>query len=223
MLGPPGAGKGTQANLLSKKAGVPHISTGDIFRDAMKNGTPMGRRAAEFIQRGELVPDEVVIGIVEERLKEEDCRGGFILDGFPRTVAQAESLDKFLESKGISLDAVVEVVVSRDEVVRRLSNRRTCEHCQAVYHLIHNPPKEDGICDRCKGKLMQRQDDTIEVILNRLKVYERQTAPLAGYYEKKGRLLKIGGEKKIEEVVAEIAGKLGIHSPSPLPTGERDG
>lgn len=209
FLGAPGAGKGTQASLIAKKLNIPHISTGDIFREAVSKGTELGRKAKEYMDRGELVPDEVVIGIVKERLSQEDCRKGFVLDGFPRTVAQAEALDKVLEDLGAKLDFVFNINVSEEEVVRRLTGRRTCRNCNAVYHVEFNPPAKDGICDACGGELYQRDDDKEETVRNRMRVYLEKTAPLIDYYKSKGVLIDINGELPVDGVTKEIEKYLG--------------
>ncbi|MFP4497296.1 MAG: adenylate kinase [Vulcanimicrobiota bacterium] len=210
MLGPPGAGKGTQAKILSKKMNIPHISTGDMFRAAIKNKTPLGVEADKYLSGGELVPDEITVGIVRERLQEQDCRKGFILDGFPRTVPQAEKLDEILKKMGHALDAVIEVMVEREEIIRRLENRRSCGKCQKIFHLVYKPPKEEGICDVCGGELVHRKDDRRDVIENRLVVYEKKTEPLVDYYNKAGLLLKVDGGQPIDKVVEEIMDKLGV-------------
>ncbi len=204
FLGPPGSGKGTQAKMLVDKYGIPQISTGDILREAVKEGTPLGKEAKKYMDEGKLVPDEVVVGIVRERLKEPDCTKGFILDGFPRTIPQAEALDKTLQKMGKGIDHVLSLEVDKEELVRRLSGRRTCKKCGAMYHIIFDPPKKDGICDRCGGELYQRDDDKEETIRERLRVYEEQTAPLIEYYRKKGLLRPIDGVGKIEEIFARI-------------------
>lgn len=204
FLGPPGSGKGTQAKMLVDKYGIPQISTGDILREAVKEGTPLGKEAKKYMDEGKLVPDEVVVGIVRERLKEPDCTKGFILDGFPRTIPQAEALDKTLQEMGKGIDHVLSLEVDREELVRRLSGRRTCKKCGAMYHIIFDPPKKDGVCDRCDGELYQRDDDKEETIRERLRVYEEQTAPLIEYYRKKGLLRPIDGVGKIEEIFARV-------------------
>jgi len=209
LLGPPGSGKGTQAQRLVERYKIPQISTGDIFRQAVRDQTELGKKAKEYMDRGELVPDEVVVGMVEERLGQSDCKNGFILDGFPRTIAQAEALDKLLAGKGEKLDAVLEISVPDEEVVKRLSGRRTCRQCGAMYHIEFNPPKEPGKCDKCGGELYQRDDDKEEVIKSRLQVYHSQTAPLIEYYQKEGLLKKIDGLGGIEEVFARIVDALG--------------
>ena len=197
FLGPPGAGKGTQAKMLSQKLGLLHISTGDILRSAVEKKTPLGVKAKEYMERGELVPDDLIIALIEEVLPQQ---GGFVLDGFPRTVAQAKALDRLLDSKGMSLSAVILFDVPDDTVVERLSGRRICPRCGAVYHVRYNPPKEDEICDRCGAKLIQREDDREEVIRKRLSVYREQTAPLVEYYSERDILVKLDASRPIEEI-----------------------
>ena len=197
FLGPPGAGKGTQAKMLSQELGLLHISTGDILRSAVEKKTPLGVKAKEYMERGELVPDDLIIALIEEVLPQQ---GGFVLDGFPRTVAQAKALDRLLDSKGMSLSAVILFDVPDDTVVERLSGRRICPRCGAVYHVRYNPPKEDEICDRCGAKLIQREDDREEVIRKRLSVYREQTAPLVEYYSERDILVKLDASRPIEEI-----------------------
>jgi len=209
MLGPPGAGKGTQAKMLVERLGIPQISTGDMLREAVKEGTELGKKAKEFMDAGKLVPDEVVIGIVKERLAQPDCEKGFILDGFPRTIPQAEALDKVLEELGKKIDYVINVAVPNEELITRLTGRRTCRQCGAMYHVVFNPPKEEGKCDKCGGELYQRDDDKEETIRQRLEVYEAQTAPLIDYYGKKGVLYNIDGTGSIEEIFQGILKVLG--------------
>jgi len=204
MLGPPGAGKGTQAQRIVEKYGIPQISTGDMLRAAVAEGTELGKKAKEYMDKGQLVPDEVVIGIVKERLSKPDCERGFILDGFPRTVAQAEALDRILEEMGKRIDFVINIVVPDDEILKRLTGRRTCRKCGAMYHIIYNPPKKEGICDKCGGELYQREDDREETIKKRLEVYHSQTAPLVDYYKKKGVLVDIDGTKDINSIFEDI-------------------
>ncbi len=201
LLGPPGAGKGTQAAYLAERYGVRHISTGDILREAKAAGTPLGLLAKGYMDRGELVPDEVVIGLVKERLAQPDIRErGFLLDGFPRTVAQAEALDRLLEELGMPLEAVLNLRVDPELLARRLTLRRSCPACGAVYHLENRPPKVEGVCDICGGALVQRPDDAEETVRNRLAVYSRQTEPLIAYYTGRGLLVEIDGEQPIEAV-----------------------
>ena len=208
LLGPPGAGKGTQAEVLTKKLLVPHISTGDMFRAAIKNGTAMGLEAKGYMDRGQLVPDEVTVGIIKDRIAQSDCSGGFLLDGFPRTIAQAEALDKLLEDKG-GLDAVLNISVPLEKLVERLTGRRMCRKCGAIYHMLYNAPAVDGVCDACGGELYQRDDDKLETVTNRLDVYEAQTAPLIGFYEKQGKLFTVNGDQPINAVLADLGKALG--------------
>lgn len=200
LLGPPGAGKGTQAKMLTETFGTPQISTGDILRAAVKEGTPLGKQAQAFMDDGKLVPDEVVIGIVTERLQEPDCNQGFILDGFPRTVAQADALQENLRELGKELDRVIALQVDTEALVERLTGRRTCKSCGRGYHVKFDPPAVEGRCDACGGELYQRDDDREETIRKRLEVYERQTAPLIDYYRNAGLLIEVDGMQQIEEV-----------------------
>ncbi|MFP4655363.1 MAG: adenylate kinase [Methanohalobium sp.] len=204
LFGPPGAGKGTQAKEISENYHIPHISTGDILRDNVKNGTELGNKAKEYMDKGELVPDEVLIGIIKNRLIEPDCNNGYILDGYPRTINQADALDEILENLGKSLDVVLNIEVPDEELVTRLSGRRICSNCGANYHLKFSPPSKDGICDVCGGKLYQRDDDKEEVIKQRLETYNNQTAPLIGYYKEKDILVNIDGTGKVEDVFEDI-------------------
>jgi adenylate kinase len=204
LLGPPGAGKGTQAQMIAERYHIPQISTGDILRKAVKENTPLGMKARAFMDQGQLVPDEVVIGIVEERLKASDCQRGFILDGFPRTTAQAEALQAILPKIGISINHVINIEVDSEELVRRLTGRRTCKNCGMMFHLFFHPPKEEGICNRCGGTLYQREDDKEETIRIRLKEYEKQTAPLIQYYQLKGTLRAIQGVGEQDQIFARI-------------------
>ncbi|MBC7339400.1 MAG: adenylate kinase [Firmicutes bacterium] len=212
LLGPPGSGKGTQAARLGEHWGVPHISTGDAFRRAVAEGTPLGRLAREYMQRGELVPDEVVNGVVAARLAGEDCARGFVLDGYPRTVPQAEAFAALLEERGLRLDAVVDLVVSEEELVRRAAGRRVCARCGANYHLEFQPPREPGRCDRCGGELVQREDDLPATVAQRLAVYRRQTEPLVEFYRERGLLVPVDGSGAVEEVtrvvLAAVDGRL---------------
>jgi len=193
LLGPPGSGKGTQAQLLVNRYHIPQISTGDILREAVRKETALGKEAKRFMEKGQLVPDEVIIGIIEGRLKDSDCHSGFILDGFPRTIPQAEALQTILQKMERTLDHVIHIEVEIEELVRRLTGRRTCRSCGAMYHIIFSPPKKEEICDRCGGPLYQREDDREETIRMRLKEYERQTAPLIQYYKEKSLLRSING------------------------------
>lgn len=206
LLGGPGSGKGTQAKKLIDKLGIPQISTGDIFRAALKESTPMGLKAKIYMDKGELVPDEVVIGVVEERLAKPDLDKGYMLDGFPRTLPQAQSLDKVLSGQGKSVDHAILVDVPDEELVARLSGRRTCKNspCGAMFHVMFNPPKKDGVCDVCGSELYQRDDDTEVVIRERLGVYNKQTAPLIDYYQDKGLLRRVKGVGPIGEIFASI-------------------
>ncbi|MBX6371115.1 MAG: adenylate kinase [Acidothermus sp.] len=208
LVGPPGAGKGTQAQLIASHLLVPKISTGDIFRKNVAEGTPLGREAKRYMDAGDLVPDEVTIGMVRDRLAAEDVRDGFLLDGFPRTVPQAEALDALLAEMGTSLSVVLELVVDDDEVVRRLSGRRTCSDCGHIWHVTYDPPTLDGVCDLCGGKLFQREDDREETIRHRLEVYYDQTAPLIDYYAARGILEGIDAMGPVEEVTARAVAAL---------------
>jgi adenylate kinase len=203
LLGPPGAGKGTQAESIVRDFGLPHISTGDMLRAAVANGTELGLKAQEFMKAGALVPDEVVIGIVKDRISEADCANGFLLDGFPRTVAQADALDAALAGVGKSIDTVVNITVADEELIKRLTGRRICKVCQRPYHMVFNPPPVEGFC-ACGGELYQRADDTIDTVSNRLDVYHNQTAPLIDYYRNKGVIADIDGSKAVNSVFADI-------------------
>ena len=209
MLGPPGAGKGTQAKMMVEKLGIPQISTGDMLRAAVKEGTELGRKAKEYMDGGKLVPDEVVIGIVKERLAQSDCNKGFILDGFPRTIPQAEALDKVLGELGKKIEYVINIVVPQKDLLTRLTGRRTCRKCGAMYHVLFNPPKKEGVCDKCGGELYQRDDDKEDTIIQRLKVYEDQTAPLIEYYRGKGVLYDVDGTGPIQGIFQQILKILG--------------
>lgn len=195
LLGAPGAGKGTQAEVICDALKIPAISTGNILREAVKSGTRLGLEAKGFMESGALVPDEIVIGILKDRIAEEDCRNGYILDGFPRTVPQAEAL----ETMGVAIDKVVEIYVADEKIQQRLSGRRVCESCGASYHVDYKPMKAPGVCDRCGGKAVQRKDDAPETILERLKVYHTQTAPLKDYYDAKGKLVTVEGQEEVSE------------------------
>lgn len=209
LLGPPGAGKGTQAARIVEKYNVPHISTGDIFRANIKAGTELGKRAQEYMNRGELVPDELVVEIATDRLAADDCKEGFLLDGFPRTVFQAEKLDEFMASKGREIEHVLNIEVGRDDLMARLTGRRVCKSCGASFHVVNIPPKQEGICDNCGAELVQRADDNEETASNRIEVYNRETKPLIDYYEKAGNIVNIDGGKAAEDVFAAIADRLG--------------
>ena len=195
LLGPPGAGKGTQAEILNKKLGIPTISTGNILRAAVKNGTPVGLKAKEYMDAGKLVPDEVIIGVISERLAEADCQNGFILDGVPRTIPQAEALEK----AGISFDAVVSIEISDEEIVERMAGRRVCTACGAPYHVKNMPPKVEGVCDACGGKLEARADDKPEVVRDRLQVYHKETAPLKDFYAARNLLKTVDNQPTVAE------------------------
>lgn len=209
LMGLPGAGKGTQAEKIVEKYNIPHISTGDMFRAAIKGGTELGLQAKSFMDKGELVPDEVTIGIVRERLGEDDCRNGFLLDGFPRTVAQAEALEGILSELDRPIDYVINVDVDKEILLERLTGRRICKECGATYHLVFNPPAEEGTCDRCGGELYQRADDNAETVQNRLDVNLKQTQPLLSFYEGKGTLRNINGQQDIKVVFEDIDALLG--------------
>ena len=204
LLGAPGAGKGTQAEKMIETWGIPHISTGDILRQAVAQGTPLGTQAKRYMDAGDLVPDFVVIGLVKSRLSEPDAEKGFILDGFPRTDAQAEALDRALSELGTALDAVISIDVARDIIVKRLTSRRTCRSCGKIYSLIADPPADPSVCDACGGELYQRDDDTVETVTNRLAVYDRSTAPLVDYYRSKGLLRQIDGDRPVDQVFADV-------------------
>ncbi|MFZ5942550.1 MAG: adenylate kinase [Bacillota bacterium] len=209
LMGPPGAGKGTQAEKLTQVLNIPHISTGDMFRKAIKEGTELGTKAKSFMDQGKLVPDEVTIGIVKERLAEPDCKSGFLLDGFPRTAPQADALDKILTELDMGLDAVINITVSREELVGRLTGRRVCKTCGATYHVIFNPSAKEDVCDKCGGELYQRNDDKVETVGSRLDVYDEQTAPLINYYSQKGLLKDINGAQPMPQVLTDILTVLG--------------
>jgi len=208
IMGPPGAGKGTQAEVLVKELKITHISTGDMFRNAIKEGTEMGKKAKEYMDKGALVPDEVVIGMVGERLSQPDTKAGFLLDGFPRTVEQARALDATLDSLAIKLDGVVNIVVPLDKLMARLTGRRVCKGCGASYHVIFNPPQSEGKCNSCQGELYQRTDDNEESVGTRLRAYEEKTQPLIDYYKEKGLLLDINGDQEIKLVLEDIISAL---------------
>ena len=205
LLGAPGAGKGTQADILKVKLNIPTISTGNILRAAVKNGTPTGLKAKEYMDAGKLVPDEVIIGIINERLQEPDCANGFILDGVPRTIAQAEAMEK----AGIVFDAVVSIEISDETIMERMSGRRVCESCGASYHLVAVPPKTEGICDKCGGKLVQRKDDAPETVKARLEVYHKETEPLKDFYAKRGLLKPVENQPSVEATSQAILHALG--------------
>lgn len=209
LLGPPGAGKGTQAASIVEKYKIPHISTGDIFRKNIKEGTDLGKKAQEYINQGLLVPDELTVGLVADRLMQDDCKNGFLLDGFPRNVAQAEALDKFLSENNISLDKVINIEVDKNVLVSRAVGRRICKSCGATYHVEFNPPKTPGVCDVCGGELYQRADDNEETVSKRIQVYLDETKPLADYYSKAGIIADINGEQAIDKVFEDVVVALG--------------
>lgn len=212
LLGPPGAGKGTQAKLISKKYSIPHISTGDIFRKNITEKTPLGVKAKGYIDKGLLVPDEVTIDIVKDRLKQEDCRDGFLLDGFPRTVAQADALDAFLKNEDKAIDAALLIEVPREKILNRMTGRRVCKDCGASYHIEFNPTKVEGKCDLCNGTVVQRKDDTEETVRERLNVYDKQTQPLINFYGKQSKLKEVDGTKDINDVFNDIVNIFGSNN-----------
>lgn len=207
-MGPPGAGKGTQAVRIAETYGIPHISTGDIFRAAVKAGTELGAQLQQYMSQGLLVPDEITIQIVHERLQQPDCAPGFLLDGFPRTIEQAIALDKTLGAKPI--DLVISIEVPDEELIKRLTGRRVCQNCGATFHIHFNPPQAEGICDQCGQELHQRVDDTITTVKNRLEVYNRQTEPLIAYYREQEKLVSIDGSQAIDQVFQDITRHLGV-------------
>ncbi|MBP6938711.1 MAG: adenylate kinase [Deltaproteobacteria bacterium] len=209
LIGPPGAGKGTQATRMIDRLGVPQISTGDMFRAAVKEGSPMGKKAKEYMDKGALVPDDVVIGVVKERFQKPDCKKGFILDGFPRTLEQAKALDGLLKDLGTKLDHVVVIEVPDDYLVKRLTGRRTCRGCNYMHHIEFDPPKKAGVCDKCGGELYQRDDDQEATIRQRLTTYHGQTSPLIEYYGKQNIVRKINGTLSMEKVQDEIKKAIG--------------
>lgn len=209
LLGPPGAGKGTQAVRIVEKYGIPHISTGDIFRDNIKRQTELGKKAQEYMNKGELVPDDLVIEIATDRLLRDDCKKGFLLDGFPRTVYQAEKLDEFMQAHGGNIDHVINLEVGDDLLIFRLTGRRVCKQCGASFHVVNIPPKVEGICDKCGGELVQRADDTEETVKNRIAVYKEQTMPLIDYYTKADNISTLDGAAPLDECFAEIVKVLG--------------
>lgn len=208
FMGPPGAGKGTQAERIVDEFRVPHISTGDAFRAAMRQGTPMGIEAKKYVDQGLLVPDEITNGIVKERLEQADCENGFLLDGFPRTIAQAEALDGMLSAMGKRIDHVIDLKVDRDLLLGRLTGRRICKSCGATYHVIFNPPKVEKVCDKCSGELYQRSDDSEEKVGTRLDEYTAKTAPLLQYYGQKSLVREVDGQQEIDQVTADISSLL---------------
>ena len=206
LLGAPGAGKGTQAEILSKELNIPTISTGNILRAAMKNGTPVGLKAKSYVEAGKLVPDDVIIGIIEERLAQPDCSSGYILDGVPRTIPQAQTM----EEKGVGIDWAVSIEVADQVIVERMSGRRTCKNCSQTFHIVNNPPKQEGICDSCGGELTIRKDDAPETVMTRLQVYHKETEPLKDFYAERGKLKTVENQPSIEATTAAIRETLGI-------------
>lgn len=209
LMGGPGAGKGTQANPLVERYHFPHISTGDMFRAAIKDGTALGLKAKSFMDAGGLVPDEVTIGIVEERLAQPDCVDGFLLDGFPRTLAQGQALATILDRLGMKLDGVINIEVAEAVLIPRLTGRRICRKCGSSFHMVFNPPEKDGVCGQCGGELYQRSDDNVETAQNRLNVYNTQTEPLINFYEQQGLIKRINGDQPIDKVFQDIVKALG--------------
>ena len=210
MLGAPGAGKGTQAKKIAEKCGIPHISTGDIFRANIKNGTELGKKAKTYMDQGLLVPDELVCDLVVDRIQQDDCKKGYILDGFPRTIPQAESLDKALQAIGEKMDYAIDVEVPDENIVKRMGGRRACVGCGATYHLVYAPTKKEGICDVCGGELILRDDDKPETVQKRLGVYHEHTQPLIDYYKNQGILREVDGSVDMEDVFKEILNILGV-------------
>jgi len=209
LLGPPGAGKGTQAKRLIDKYGIPQISTGDMLRAALKEGTPLGLEAKKFMDAGTLVPDSVVIGLVKERIQKTDCAKGYMLDGFPRNVSQAEALDKMLGELGMKIDHVVSIEVPNSELMGRLTGRRTCRGCGAGFHVMFDPPKKEGVCDKCNGELYQRDDDNEKTVSSRLKVYDDQTKPLIDHYVKQSKIRSVDGVGEMKDIFVRIVAHLG--------------
>jgi adenylate kinase len=209
MLGAPGAGKGTQAKMIADKYTIPHISTGDIFRANIKNGTELGKKAKTYMDKGELVPDELVVDLVVDRVAQDDCKNGYVLDGFPRTIPQAESLDEALEKFGSKIDYAINVEVPDENIVNRMSGRRACVSCGATYHIVHIPTKVEGICDRCGSELILRDDDKPETVKKRLAVYHEQTQPLIDYYNGKNVLVEVDGTQDMNDVFTDITKILG--------------
>ncbi|MEU0842905.1 adenylate kinase [Streptomyces sp. NPDC005962] len=209
LVGPPGAGKGTQATYLAANLSIPHISTGDLFRANISQGTPLGQQAQEYMRAGQLVPDEVTVGMAEDRMREPDAAGGFLLDGFPRNVAQAQALDTFLRANELTLDAVLDLEVPEDEVVKRIAGRRTCRNDSAhTFHVEYKKPEAEGVCDVCGGELYQREDDSEETVRKRLEVYHRETEPIIDYYKAKGQVVTIPALGKVSEVTQRAMGAL---------------
>ena len=209
LLGPPGAGKGTQAKSISKEYKIPHISTGDIFRKNISEKTPLGLEAKGYMDNGQLVPDELTINLVKDRLTHKDCENGFMLDGFPRTVKQAEALDAFLKERHIDIDAALLIDAPKELIVERMTGRRVCSHCGETYHVVNIPPIVEDVCDECGSALVQRKDDNLETVLERLDVYDRQTTPLVEYYKGRGKIKSVDGSKELHEVFEDIRDLLG--------------
>ena len=208
LLGPPGAGKGTQAETIVNEFSIPHISTGDIFRKNIKEGTALGKKAMEYMDQGKLVPDDLTVELVKDRLLQDDCSNGFLLDGFPRTIYQADALEDALKSMGKALDYVINIMVRKELLVERAVGRRICKDCGQTYHMSFNEPSKEGVCDNCGGVLLQRKDDTKETVENRINVYQEQTEPLIDYYTQKGIIVNIDGEKPIAQVGKDIIAEL---------------
>ena len=209
MLGAPGAGKGTQAKMIAEKYGIPHVSTGDIFRANIKNGTELGKKAKSFMDKGELVPDELTVSMLLDRVGQPDCKDGYVLDGFPRTIPQAEELDRALSGRNEMIDFAIDVDVPDENIVKRMSGRRACLKCGSTYHMEHIPPRKEGICDSCGSELVLRDDDKAETVLKRLQVYHDQTQPLIDFYTRKGILKTVDGTLDMQDVFAAIVGLLG--------------
>ena len=209
MLGAPGAGKGTQAKMIAEKYSIPHISTGDIFRANIKNGTELGKKAKSFIDKGQLVPDELTLDLIMDRFKEDDCKNGYVLDGFPRTIPQAEALDEALMANGEKVDFAIDIDVPDENIVRRMGGRRACVNCGATYHIVYSPTKVEGKCDKCGEELIVRDDDKPETVLSRLEVYHNQTQPLIDYYNEQGILKSVDGTIDMKDVFNEIVKILG--------------
>ena len=204
LLGPPGAGKGTQASSIVAEYGITHISTGHIFRHNIKNETELGKKVKSYLDKGQLVPDELTIDLVWDRLSKDDCKKGFLLDGFPRTINQAEALQKGLEERGLKLDKVINIDVEKNILVKRLSGRRVCKNCGETYHVDNKPTLKDGVCDKCSGEVIQRADDNEKTVLDRIEVYEKQTFPLIDFYKNLGLILTVDGTLSIEDVFSQI-------------------
>lgn len=209
MLGAPGAGKGTQAKMIAEKYSIPHISTGDIFRANIKNGTELGKKAKSYMDRGQLVPDELTLDLIMDRFKQDDCKNGYVLDGFPRTIPQAEALDRALKAKGEKVDFAIDVDVPDENIVKRMGGRRACVGCGATYHVVYSPTKVEGVCDKCGEELIVRDDDKPETVLNRLEVYHNQTQPLIDYYNEQGILKSVDGTVDMKDVFNAIVDILG--------------